>query len=180
VLVQMATAPQIEGQLGGAEFKLGTIEQLSLRRFAEQVKLLAPLPAADQTALDHALANGPVRADAVALHLAQAKVDAVQESADKATAACMAKLDKNKEYRAAIDAVAALEVKKDATLPGPQRADASQQWLDAKAKANLMKSSTLLEDPDVAVARRDLADALAALQVLQRIPTGREIRNAQR
>src|SRR5207302_1998822 len=36
VLVGMATASGVEGQLGTTEFKLGTMEQLSLRKFAEQ------------------------------------------------------------------------------------------------------------------------------------------------
>src|SRR5438309_11686781 len=75
VLIGMATAPGVEAQLGGAEFKLGPMEQLSLRKFAEQVNLLAPLPKAAAAALDSALAAGPVRPDAIAFHLAQAKVD---------------------------------------------------------------------------------------------------------
>src|SRR5437016_638829 len=46
VLVGMATASGVEGQLGTTEFKLGPMEQLSLRKFAEQVTLIAPLPKA--------------------------------------------------------------------------------------------------------------------------------------
>jgi hypothetical protein len=182
VLVQMATVPQVEGQLGGAEFKLGTMEQLSLRRLAEQVKLVAPLPESDAAALDRALANGPVRADAVALHLAQAKVDGLQEAVDRLGAARLAKLEASKEYQTAERAALQLESKKDQTPAGPQRADISQQWLEAKAKVSLMKSSALLDDTELANAKRDLADAQIALHNLQRVAAGggNEVRNAQR
>jgi hypothetical protein len=180
VLVQMATAPLVEGQLGGVEFKLGTMEQLSLRRFAEQVNLVAPLPTPDATALDRALANGPVRVDAVTLHLAQAKVDAAQENVDRLTTACLAKLEQSREYRTGVTAAEELEGKKDKTPVGPQRADVSQQWLEAKAKVGLMKSSALLEDTSIATAKRELADAQAALHSLQRLVPRREIRDAQR
>src|SRR5438105_3342882 len=61
VLVGMATANTVEAQLGPTEFKLGPMEQLSLRRFAENVNLLAPLPKAAAAALDNALAAGPMR-----------------------------------------------------------------------------------------------------------------------
>src|SRR5205807_3275773 len=71
VLVQMATGKTVEGQLGGTEFKLGMMEQLSLRQFAEAVKLVDPMPAAEAAALRSALASGPVRPDTVMIHLAQ-------------------------------------------------------------------------------------------------------------
>lgn len=180
VLPDLATAPIVEGQLGGAEFKFGPTEQLSLRRFAEKVKLLAPMPPADEQALDRALANGPVRADAVVMHLAQAKLDAAQERLDSLTAAAMAKLEKDKAYRAATDDVEKLEAKKGKTPAGPLRADVSQQWLEAKAKVAAIKSAAMLEDADLAAARRDVADAQAALQSLQRSATGNEVRNAQK
>jgi hypothetical protein len=181
VLVQMATAQLVEGQLGGAEFKLGTMEQLSLRRLAEQVKLLAPLPEPDAAALDRALANGPVRADAVALHLAQAKVDGLQETVDRLTAARLEKLEATKEYQNAQKAALELEAKKDETPAGPQRTDVSQRWLEARAKVSLMKSSALLDDTELANAKRDLADAQTALHNLQRAASGgNELRNAQR
>jgi hypothetical protein len=156
------------------------MEQLSLRRFAERVKLVAPLPTADQQALDRALANGPVRADAVAMHLAQAKLDAAQEILDKLTTTSMARLEKDKAYRAAADEVAKLEAQKDRTPPGPLRADVSQQWLEAKAKVTSLKTAALLDDPELAAAKRDVVDAQAALQSLQRTASGHEIRNAQK
>jgi hypothetical protein len=180
VLPDLATGPIVEGQLGGAEFKFGPMEQLSLRRFAEKVKLLAPMPPADEQALDRALANGPVRADAVAMHLAQAKLDAAQEQLDKLTVTVMAKLEKDKAYRAATQDVEKLEAKKDKTPAGPLRADVSQQWLEAKAKVAAIKSAAMLDDIDLAAARRDVADAQAALQSLQRIAGGHEVRNAQK
>lgn len=181
VLVQMATAPGVEGQLGGAEFKLGTMEQLSLRRLAEQVKLLEPLPEPDAAALDRALANGPVRADAVALHLAQAKVDGLQEAVDRLNVARLEKLEATKEYQTAEKAALELEAKKDETPAGPQRAEISQHWLEARAKVSLMKSSALLDDTELATAKRDLGDAQTALHNLQRAAGGgNEVRNAQR
>ena len=168
VLASMATADVVEAQLGAAEIKLGVVEQLSLRRFAETVNLLAPLPKPAATALDAALSAGPVRADAIALHLAQAKVDEAQEKVDRLMAACLARLDKSEAYQTAVKAARELEVKKDQTPAGPQRGEISQQWLEAKAKMNLIKSSALLEDSELAAARRELADAQGAAKGLQR------------
>jgi hypothetical protein len=168
VLASMVTADIVEAQLGATEIKLGVVEQLSLRRFAETVNLLAPLPKPAATALDAALSAGPVRADAIALHLAQAKVDEAQEKVDRLMAASLARLDKSDAYQAAVKAARELEVKKDQTPAGPQRGEISQQWLEAKAKMNLIKSSALLEDAELAAARRDLADAQTAVKGLQR------------
>lgn len=170
VLVQMATARTVEGQLGAAEFKLGAMEQLSLRRFAEAVKLLAPLPsdAPGNDALRTATQAGPVRVDAVALHLAQARIDELQEKVDRLTAACLTKLAQNKDYLAACDSAAELESKKDKAPAGPQRAAVSQQWLEARARVSLLKSSALLDDADLAAARRELTDAQSAMKAMQR------------
>jgi hypothetical protein len=168
VLVGMATADSVEAQLGQSEFKLGAMEQLSLRKFAEKINLVPPLPKAAAAALDTALANGPVRADAVAFHLAQAKVDQAQEKVDKLTLACLQRLEPNPQYTAALKAAQDLEAKKDKTPAGSQRAEISQQWLEAKAKVGLIKSSALLEDDDLTAARRELADAQTALRALHR------------
>ena len=51
--------------------------------------------------------------------------------------------------------------------PGPDRAEVSQQWLEAKGKANLIKSQVLLEDPELIAARRELTDTQAKLKALQ-------------
>ena len=168
VLVGMATAETVEAQLGSAEFKLGAMEQLSLRKFAEAVNLVAPLPKATAAELDSALANGPVRPDAVALHLAQAKVDEAQEKVDQLTSACIQRLDKSPPFTTAVKAARELEEKKDKTPIGPQRGEISQQWLEAKAKVSLIKSSALLENEELSTARRSLADAQGALRTLQR------------
>lgn len=168
VLVGMATAELVEAQLGSTEFKLGAMEQLSLRKFAESVHLVAPLPKAAAAALDHALAAGPMRADAVAIHLAQAKVDEAQEKVDRLTSACLERLDQSPPYTAAVKITQELEETKDKTPAGAQRGQISQQWLEAKAKVSLIKSSALLEDEPLSDARRVLADAQASLRNLQR------------
>ena len=168
VLVSMATADLVEAQLGATEFKLGAMEQLSLRKFAETVHLVAPLPKAAAAALDHALAAGPMRADAVAIHLAQAKVDEAQEKVDRLMSACMERLDQSPPYTAAVKITQELEEKKDKTPAGAQRGQISQQWLEAKAKVSLIKSSALLEDEALSDARRVLADGQASLRNLQR------------
>jgi hypothetical protein len=180
VLSGMATANAVEGQLGGTEFKLGQMEQLSLRRFGETVNLVAPLPKPSAAALDAALAAGPVRGDAVAMHLAQAKVDEAQEKVDRLTAACLIKLEQSSEYQAAVKAARELETKKDQTPVGPQRTDVSQQWLEAKAKVGLIRSSALLEDTDLSAARRELSDAQQGLRTLQRVGERAHIGSASR
>lgn len=168
VLVGMATADSVEAQLGNTEFKLGAMEQLSLRKFAEKVNLVPPLPRPAAAALDEALAHGPVRPDAIAFHLAQAKVDQAQEKVDQLTAACLGRLEQTDPYAAAFKIVQELEAKKDKTPPGPQRGEISQQWLEAKAKLGLIKSSALLEDQDLTLARRELADAQSGLRAMRR------------
>ena len=167
VLVGMATAQKVEAQLGASEFKLGTMEQLSLRKFAETVNLVAPLPKAAANALDAAIAADPVRPDAVAVHLAQAKVDEAQEKVDQLTGVCLKKLEKSPQYEAVLKISREFEAKKDNAPPGAERADISQQWLEAKAKVSLMKSSAMLEDADLSTARRALTDAQAALRFLR-------------
>jgi hypothetical protein len=168
VLVGMATAQSVECQLGTTEFKLGAMEQLSLRRFAETVNLVAPLPKPAAEALDGALSAGPVRADAVAMHIAQAKVDEAQEKVDRLTVACIQRLEQVEAYQAAVKATQELEAKKDRAPAGPQRADISQQWLEAKAKVGLLRSSAMLEDAELAAARRELVEAQSAVKGMQR------------
>ena len=168
LLIAMATADSVEAQLGGTEFKLGAMEQLSLRKFAEKVNLVAPLPKAAAAALDNALANGPVRPDAIAFHLAQAKVDQAQEKVDLLTSACLVRLEPSAPYAGALKAAGDLEAKKDKTPAGPQRGEISQQWLEAKAKLGLIKSSALLEDQELTTARRELADAQTNLRAMRR------------
>jgi hypothetical protein len=108
-----------------------------------------------------------MRPDAVAIHLAQAKVDEAQEKVDQLTGACMLKLGKTPQYAAALKIAQELEAKKDSAPPGAERADISQQWLEAKAKLSLIKSSAMLEDGDLSTARRELADAQANLRTLR-------------
>lgn len=168
VLVDMATADLVEAQLGATEFKLGAMEQLSLRKFAETVHLVAPLPKAAAAVLDNALAAGPMRADTVAIHLAQAKVDEAQEKVDRLTSACLVRLDQSPQYTVAVKITQELEEKKDKTPAGAQRGQISQQWLEAKAKVSLIKSSALLEDESLSDARRLLADGQTTLRNLQR------------
>ncbi len=167
VLLQMATGRTVEGQLGSTEFKLGPMEQLSLRKFAEAVKLVDPMPKGAAAAMESAISTGPVRADAVAIHLAQARIDELQEKVDRLTAMCLGKLEQSKDYVAACDAATDLEAQKDKTPAGPQRANISQQWLEARAKVALTRSSALLEDGDLAAARRELSDAQANMRSLQ-------------
>jgi hypothetical protein len=102
------------------------------------------------------------------LHLAQAHVDELQEKVDRLTATCLSKPEQSKEYVSACDAAAELESQKDKTPAGTQRAAISQQWLEARAKVALLKSSALLEDTDLAAARRELADAQANVKGMQR------------
>jgi len=168
VLVGMATAETVEGQLGATEFKLGAMEQLSLRKFAEAVNLIAPLPKATSAVLDDGNSTGSVRPDAVALHLARAKVDEAQEKVDGLTALCMQQLEESPQYSAAVKITRELEEKKDKTPAGSQRGEISQQWLEAKAKVSLIKSSALLENEEISTARRALAERQSALRTLQR------------
>lgn len=168
VLVGMATAESVEAQLGATEFKLGAMEQLSLRKFAEAVNLVAPLPKATTAVLDDVLTTGSLRPDAVALHLAQAKVDEAQEKVDQLTRLSMQRLEESPQYSAAVKATRELEEKKDKTPAGSQRGEISQQWLEAKAKVSLIKSSALLENEELSSARRALADVQTALRTLQR------------
>ena len=166
VLLQLVNAPLVEGQLGGAEFKLGAMEKLSLRHFAEQAKLIAPQPTPD-TAGSPLIAGVPVHVDPAALHMAQAKVDAAQEKVNAAADNVLNQLQQNKEYTQAAKAAADLEARKDATPAGPQRSQISQQWLEARAKVNLLKSSAMLEDPALLAARNELADAQNSLRALE-------------
>ena len=167
VLVAMATADSVEAQLGNAEFKLGAMERQSLRKFGEAVNLLAPLPR--PAPVEVAAVPGPARVDAVAIHMAQAKVDEAQEKVDKLTAACLQVLDQGAAYAGALRAVQDLEARKDKLPPGSERAEVSQQWLEAKAKATLIKSSALLEDSELTAARRELADAQGALRAMRKV-----------
>jgi hypothetical protein len=176
VLVSMATADSVEGQLGGSEFKLGAVEQGSLRRFAETVNLLSPTTRPTTVEVPPPGApNMPVRVDAAAVHLAQVKVDEAQEKVDRLTAACMQRLEQTPQYAAALKTTQELEARKDKMSPGVERADVSQQWLEAKAKLSLIRSSALLEDNELAAARRVLGDAQtlqkAVLHPMDRAPT---------
>ena len=166
MLVAMATAQSVEAQLGNAEFKLGAMEQLSLRKFAETVNLVAPLPKPALAELPQL--PGPARVDAVAVHLAQARIDEAQEKVDKLTAACLKRLEQTPVYTAALNAAQDLEEKKDKLAPGAERADISQQWLEARAKVGLIKSSALLEDNELTAARRQLGEAQGALRGMKK------------
>jgi hypothetical protein len=105
--------------------------------------------------------------DLAALHMAQAKVDVAQEKVNAAADSVLKQLQQNKEYTQAAKAAADLEARKDAAPPGPQRSQISQQWLEARAKVNLLKSSAMLEDPALMTARNELADAQSALRALE-------------
>jgi hypothetical protein len=166
VLLQLVNAPLVEGQLGGAEFKLGAMEKLSLRQFAEQAKLIAPQPTPD-TGNPPLIAGVPMHVDTAALHIAQAKVDAAQEKVNAAADNVLNQLQQNKEYKQAAKAAADLEAHKDATPAGAQRSQISQQWLEARARVNLLKSSAMLEDPALMAARNELTDAQNALRALE-------------
>ena len=167
VLVSMATADSVEAQLGNAEFKLGPMEQQSLRKFGESVNLIAPQPKPAALELA-AIPPGTVRVDDVTLHIGQAKVDEAQDKVENLTAACLFVLSKNAQYTAALKSAKELEAKKDKLQPGAERADVSQEWLEARAKISLIKSSALLEDSELTVARRELADAQTALRQLRK------------
>jgi hypothetical protein len=178
VLVQLVNAPLVEGQLGGAEFKLGAMEKLSLRHFAEQAKLIAPQPTPD-TAGPPLIAGVPMHVDAAALHLAQAKVDVAQEKVNAAADHVLNRLQQNKEYTQAAKAAADLEARKDGAPAGSQRSQISQQWLEARAKVNLLKSSAMLEDPALMAARNELSDAQNALRALELL-SGDHVHGGQR
>jgi hypothetical protein len=166
VLSAIVEAPLVEGQLGGTEFKFGDAEKRSLRHLAEQAKLIAPAspeaPGGPQVA-----SNLPLHVDSAAVHLAQAKVDAAQEKVNAATDNVLNQLQHDKGYQQAAKAAADLEAKKDSTPAGPQRTQISQQWLEARAKVNLLKSSAMLEDPAMIAARNELVDAQNALHALE-------------
>ena len=167
LLVEMIGANSVDAQLGNTEMKFGVAERMSMRRFAEEVKLMEAMPKQAAAAVAGALTNNSAKPDLVALHMAEIQEKMAQEKVDKLTASMVAKVEQKSEYIAAFRKAQELEQRKDQMSPGPDRAEVSQQWLEAKGKANLIKSQVLLEDPELIAARRELTDTQAKLKALQ-------------
>jgi len=94
----------------------------------------------------------------------KAELEAAQKQLDAATAKCEAELAKDPKYKSAkaqADAAEAKLVQLRAQQP-PDRAaiaQASEDWLEAKRPAEAMRKAALAKDPDVADAKKKLAEA---------------------
>ena len=157
LVVELATANSVEAQLGNTEMKLGVAEKLSVRRFAEEVKLMDPMPKQAGAAIGALNTNG-AKPDLVAQHIAEIQEKMTQEKVDKLTGAAIARLEQKPEYLSAFKKAQEMELKKDQMAPGPDRSEVSQQLLEAKSKLSLIKSQALLEDAELSAARKELSD----------------------
>ena len=76
----------------------------------------------------------------------------------------MQRLEQAVDYAAANDQVRETEARKEKEPAGPRRADASQAWIEAKAKVSMMRTAALMQDESVVAAKKELAEAQAALR----------------